>query len=221
MDRDEQRRHYDALREGYDRAGFDVADLDADPIRQMQRWLDDWTEVAPNEPTAVVLATAALGGGASARTVLLRGLDERGLTFFTNYRSRKGRELAADPRATILFTWVPLLRQVHVAGEVERVSRAENEAYFAGRPRGSQLAAWASEQSMTVPDRAALEARFAQAEERFAGVEVPCPPFWGGYRLVPTAVELWQGRPNRMHDRLRYCREPTASSGWRVERLSP
>ena len=208
----------DALRREYETAALDAADLDPDPIAQVERWLAEWTAVAPNEPAAVILATVALDGGTSARNVLLRAIDERGLTFFTSYESRKGQELARTPTATLLFSWVPLLRQVHVAGVVDRITAAESEAYFATRPRGSQLAAWASEQSSVLPDRATLEARFRDAEARFDGVEVPCPPGWGGYRLVPSAIELWQGRPNRLHDRLRYVR---AGDGWRIERLSP
>ncbi|HEY9557175.1 MAG TPA: pyridoxamine 5'-phosphate oxidase [Acidimicrobiales bacterium] len=221
MDPVEQRRHFEALRREYEAMALDVDDLDPEPMRQLRTWLDEWADVAPNEPGAVILATAAEGGGASARNVLLRGIDDRGLTFFTSYESRKGRELAADPHATLLFSWVPLLRQVHVAGEVHQVDRAESEAYFATRPRGSQLAAWASAQSSVLSDRATLEERFAAVEQRYAGADVPCPPHWGGYRLVPAAMELWQGRPNRMHDRLRYVRRDDASGGWRVERLSP
>ena len=221
MDREALRQYLDALRLEYDASPIDVGDLDPDPIAQLRSWLDEWTEVAPNEPRAVLLATAAEDGGASARNVLLRGLDERGLTFFTSYQSRKGEELAARPRATLLFSWVPVLRQVHVTGDVGKVSRDESEDYFAGRPRGSQVAAWASAQSSVVADRRTLEAQYEAAEARFAGGEVPCPPHWGGYRLVPDAVELWQGRLNRMHDRLCYRRDGTAPTGWRVERLSP
>lgn len=221
MDRDVLRQQLDALRLEYDASPIDAADLDADPIAQLRIWLDEWTEVAPNEPGAVVLATAAEDGGASARNVLLRGLDERGLTFFTSYESRKGRELAARSRAALLFSWVPVLRQVHVGGEVSKVSRAESEAYFATRPRGSQLAAWASAQSSVLPDRRTLEDQFGAAEVRFGGQAVPCPPYWGGYRLEPDSIELWQGRLNRLHDRLRYRRDPGGEAGWCVERLSP
>lgn len=211
----------DALRQEYETSPLDVADLAADPITQIERWLARWLEAAPNEPTAVVLATADAAGRPSARNVLLRGVDERGLTFFTSYQSRKAADLAANPQATILFSWVPLLRQIHVEGRVEQVSGAESDEYWASRPRGSQLAAWASEQSAVLPDRAALEARFADADARFAGTDVPRPPHWGGYRLVPDRVELWQGRPNRMHDRLRYQRPAGDPAGWEVVRLSP
>lgn len=221
MDREALRQQLDALRREYDASPIDVGDLDPDPLAQLRSWLDDWTEVAPNEPDAVVLATAAADGGASARNVLLRGLDERGLTFFTSYQSRKGEELAASSRATLLFSWVPVLRQVHVTGDVAKVGRDESEAYFASRPRGSQVAAWASAQSSVVADRRTLEHQYEEAEARFAGADVPCPPHWGGYRLAPDAIELWQGRLNRMHDRLRYRRDGATPTGWRVERLGP
>jgi pyridoxamine 5'-phosphate oxidase len=210
----------EARRVEYQAAGLDVGDVDPDPIVQVARWMEAWAAVAPNEPSAVVLATADAAGRSSARTVLMRGFDARGCTVFTSYDSRKGADLAANPYGTILCSWVPVLRQVHLRGPVAPVSRAESEAYFATRPRGSQLAAWASHQSSVLADRAELEARFADAEQRFADAEVPCPPYWGGYRLVPEEIELWQGRANRMHDRLRY--ERTAhGSGWRIVRLSP
>lgn len=210
----------DASRVEYETAGFDVADVDPDPFVQVRRWWDEWVAVAPNEPNAVVLATADAAGNASARTVLLRGLDASGFTFFTSYDSRKGRDLEAHPYGTILASWVPLLRQVNVRGGIGKVDRAESEAYFAGRPRGSQLAAWASHQSSELADRAELESRFAVADQRFAQQDVPCPPYWGGYRLVPASIELWQGRPSRMHDRLRYERDDPAAP-WRIVRLSP
>jgi pyridoxamine 5'-phosphate oxidase len=211
----------DAKRVEYELAGFDVGDVDPDPIVQVERWLAEWMAVAPNEPTAVVLATAGADGFPTARTVLLRGLDQRGFTVFTSYDSRKGLDLAANPHASLLFAWVPVLRQVNVRGSMAPIDRAESEAYFATRPRGSQLAAWASQQSSVLPDRTALEARFAEAEARFDGGDVPCPPYWGGYRLLPTSIELWQGRPSRMHDRLRYERTDPTTSDWQIVRLSP
>ncbi len=211
----------EAKRVEYETSGFDVADVDPDPIVQVDRWLTEWIAVAPNEPTAVVLATADADGRPSARTVLMRGFDDRGCTFFTSYQSRKGQDLGANAHGAILCSWVPLLRQVSLRGPVALVPRAESEAYFATRPRGSQLAAWASRQSSVLADRSELEDRFADAEERFGGGDVPCPPHWGGYRLVPDEIELWQGRPSRMHDRLRYERDPGAPSGWRIVRLSP
>jgi pyridoxamine 5'-phosphate oxidase len=211
----------DARRQEYEARGFDLADVDPDPVVQVRRWFAEWTAVAPNEPDAVVLATADGAGRPSVRTVLLRGFDERGCTFFTGYESRKGQDLEANPHGALVASWVPLLRQVNCRGPVARVPRAESEAYFAGRPRGSQLAAWASQQSSVLADRATLEARFAEAEARFGDGEVPCPPDWGGFRLVPLEIELWQGRPNRMHDRLRYERDAVDAPSWRIVRLSP
>jgi pyridoxamine 5'-phosphate oxidase len=211
----------DALRQEYESTGFDVGDVDPDPVVQVQRWMQEWTAVAPNEPAAVILATAGADGRPSARTVLLRGFDRRGCTIYTSYESRKGEDLAANPYGEILCSWVPLLRQVHLRGPMGAVPREESEAYFATRPRGSQLAAWASHQSSVLEDRGELEARFAQAERRFADRDVPCPPYWGGYRLVPEEIELWQGRANRMHDRLRYEPDEADPSGWRIVRLSP
>ncbi len=210
-----------ARRVEYETSGLDVDDLDPDPITQVERWMAEWIEVAPNEPAAVVLATAGADGAPTARTVLLRGLDHRGFTVFSSYDSRKGLDLAANAQATLLFAWVPLLRQVNVRGAMGPIDRSESEAYFAGRPRGSQLAAWASHQSSVIADRAELEERMNAAEERFAGDDVPCPPYWGGYRLVPSSIELWQGRPSRMHDRLRYERDDPTRSDWRIVRLSP
>ena len=211
----------EARRAEYQQAGLDLGDVDPDPVVQVGRWMQAWAEVAPNEPSAVVLATADGDGRPSARTVLLRGFDARGCTVFTSYESRKGHDLALNPYGTVLCSWVPVLRQVHLRGPVAEVPRAESEAYFATRPRGSQLAAWASRQSSVIADRTELEARFADADARFAGREVPCPPYWGGYRLVPEEIELWQGRVNRMHDRLRYERDVTTATGWRIVRRSP
>lgn len=209
------------IRARYQSEGLDLGDVDPDPVVQVKRWIADWTAVAPNEPSSVVLASADADGRPSARTLLLRGFDERGCTVFTSYDSRKGQDLAANPRGALLFSWVPILRQVHMRGPVAEVPREESEAYFATRQRGSQLAAWASHQSSVLADRAELEARFAEADQRFADGEVPCPPYWGGYRLVPEEYELWQGRPDRMHDRLRYERDSATGAGWRIVRLSP
>jgi pyridoxamine 5'-phosphate oxidase len=208
-----------AERRDYQRMGLTEAELDPDPIAQLHRWLADAQSAGVEEPSAMTLATADARGRPSARIVLLRGLDAGGLTWFTNYGSPKGRDLDANPRAALVFHWQPLERQVRVEGPVARLSPAASDAYFAGRPRGSQVAAWASGvQSSVVADRAALEAAFAAEEARFEGDDVPRPPEWGGYRLTPEMFEFWQGRRNRQHDRLQVRRDGGA---WRVVRLSP
>ena len=206
-----------ALRRAYAARGLEIADLAGDPFTQFGRWLDDVVRHELDEPNAVVVATADADGRPSCRTVLLKAFDPSGFVFFTNYRSRKGRELAANPTASLLFPWHPLMRQVEVVGDVEQVPEAEAEAYFATRPRGSQLGAWASEQSAVIPDRAVLERRYAELDETH-GETVPRPEHWGGYRVRPATVEFWQGRPDRLHDRLRYRR---AGERWVIERLSP
>jgi len=188
-----------------------------DPIVLVQAWLEEARAVA-GEPHAMTLATATPDGRPSARVVLLRGLDERGLAFFTNRTSRKGHELGENPRAAIAIHWWELGRQVRAEGAVEEVSAEESSAYWATRPRGSRIAAWASPQSQALGDRDELERRVAEVAERFGDEDVPLPTFWGGYRLVPDAVELWTHRDDRLHDRLRYVRE---GDGWRVERLAP
>jgi pyridoxamine 5'-phosphate oxidase len=197
---------------------LDEAGVDADPIVQFGRWFTDAQAADLIEPTAMTLATADSGGRPSARMVLLKGFDEGGFVFYTNYGSRKAGELADNPAAALVFWWPPLQRQVRVEGAVERVSRDESGAYFATRPLGSRLGAWASAQSQVIEGRAELEARLAELTERYLGGDVPLPPFWGGFRLRPEVIEFWQNRPNRLHDRLRYRREP---DGWRIERLSP
>ncbi len=205
-----------ALRRDYTRAGLSEADLAPTWHEQFDRWLADAAGLV--EPNAVVLATATAQGVPSARTVLLKDVDARGFVVFTNLTSRKGRELVANPAASLVFPWVELERQVVVTGRAEQVSRAQTEAYFHSRPRGSQVGAWVSHQSTVIAGREELGARQAALEARFAGGEVPVPPFWGGVRVVPDAVEFWQGRPSRLHDRLRYRADGDA---WRVERLSP
>lgn len=186
-------------------------DVDPDPIRQFLRWHGD-----AGEPAEVALATASSEGVPSARMVLLKGVDERGFSFFTNYESAKARDLAANPRAALLFHWQPA-RQVRARGGVARVSAEESDAYWATRPRGSQLGAWASRQSEVIESRAALERRLVAVAEKYPG-DVPRPPFWGGFRLIPQEVEFWHHRDDRLHDRLRYRRTDT---GWVIERLSP
>ncbi len=205
-----------ALRAEYELGGLDDSDLTAEPMALFARWFDDVCAAGLGEPNAMVLATVG-GGAPSSRTVLLKGVDE-GFVFFTNYNSRKGLELAANPTCSLLFGWYPLQRQVRVEGVAEQVLRAETEEYFASRPRPSQIGAWASEQSRPVGSRSDLDAAVAAVEERFAGGEVPTPPHWGGYRVLPSTVEFWQGRRGRMHDRFRYRR---TSEGWEVGRLAP
>ena len=194
-------------------------DLAAGWPEQFARWFSEALESALPEPNAMIVATAGATGRPSARTVLLKGYDERGFVFFTNYTSRKGAEIAENPYASLVFPWFPMQRQVIVCGAVEKVDRAETEAYFASRPRGSQLGAWASPQSHVVPDRETLDAGLAAAVERFGtDGDVPAPAHWGGLRVVPETVEFWQGRSNRLHDRLLYR---WADGGWVVERLAP
>lgn len=208
-----------AIRTEYARAGLHEQDLDPSPLAHLDRWLKEAVAVQHPEPTAMTLATASPDGEPSARVVLLKALDERGLVFFTGYESDKGRQLMANPRACACFFWVLLERQARITGAVSRVAREESEAYFRSRPRETQLGAWASRQSTVLTGRDELEARLAEARARFGEGEVPCPPHWGGYRLAPDRVELWQGRPSRLHDRMRYVR--AAEGGWRIERLSP
>ena len=206
------------MRASYDRDQLIEADALRDPMAQFQRWIDEAIAAALPEPNAMTLASVDAQGSPSARIVLLRGLDARGFAFYTNYESRKGRELDANPRAALVFYWAQLHRQVRVEGSVVRMSAAESDAYFASRPRGHRLSAWASRQSATIAGREVLEAYLRAFEERFAEREVERPPYWGGYRLVPAAIEFWQGRLNRTHDRLRYTRDATE---WTIERLAP
>lgn len=191
----------------------------ADPFAQFKGWLDEALATEGLiEPYAVTIASVATDGQPSARVVLLRGYDERGFVFFTNYESRKGHELDGAGKAGMLFYWGALERQIRIDGTVARISFEESDAYFAKRPRGHRLSAWASKQSTVVPDRAFLEAQMAEEDARFEGVEVPRPDYWGGYRVTPEAFEFWQGRRNRVHDRIAYVR---AGDAWRIERLSP
>ena len=192
--------------------------MSRDPIAEFARWFAEAQAAEVEEPNAMVLATATPGGAPSARVVLLKGFDERGFVFFTDYRSRKGAELEANPRAALVLHWSELERQVRISGEVTRTSMEESETYYRSRPLGSRLGAWVSHQSLAIPSREVLEDGLREVERRFAGGEVPLPPYWGGYRVKPEAIEFWQGRENRLHDRIRYQREgPT----WRIERLGP
>ena len=230
------------LRRDYRASDLKRDDLGEDPLAQFQQWFNHaaaaqsgsrWRKIgialyklwqavlghAPADVNAMTLATADQDGHPSARTVLLKGVDSRGFIFFTNYDSRKGRELTANPNAALTFYWPELERQVCVAGTVSKIPTAESEAYFKSRPKGSRLAAWASNQSQVVADRAALETLWQTMSARFPGNDVPLPPNWGGYVLAPTRVEFWQGRPSRLHDRLSYTRK--ADGTWQCDRLAP
>ncbi|MEU7698959.1 pyridoxamine 5'-phosphate oxidase [Streptomyces sp. NPDC039028] len=222
------------MREQYRTDELSTADLAPEPIAQFTRWFKETAaNPAIHEPNAMVVSTAAADGRPSSRTVLLKHYDRAGFVFFTNYESRKGRELAANPYAALLFPWHPLARQVVVTGRAERIGRDETVAYFRTRPHGSQLGAWASPQSSVIASREELLARYGELAARYPGdTQVPVPPEWGGIRIVPDAVEFWQGHENRLHDRLRYVREGDHGGGpgaegapdggtWRVERLAP
>ena len=209
------------LRQEYSFAGLSAADLAADPVEQFRAWFKTWHEVGVGDPNAMVVATVGTDGRPSVRTVLLRALDEGGFTFFTNLNSRKGRELAGNPRVSLLFPWHPLGRQVIVEGAAAAVGAAASDAYWATRPRGSQIAAVASPQSELVADRADLERRWSEVEVAHAGGDVPRPEHWGGVRVAHERVEFWQGRERRLHDRLVYERDPSLETGWRISRLAP
>jgi pyridoxamine 5'-phosphate oxidase len=193
-------------------------ELDPDPLRQFARWFDEAEAAGVRFPETMTLATASMDGSPSARVVLLKGADERGFAFYTNYDSRKGRELAANPRAALVLYWQSLGRQVRVEGTVERVGFDESAAYWATRPRASRVSAWASPQSEPVPGRDELEQAAAEIDRDFAGEDVPLPPHWGGYRVIPETIEFWEHRDDRLHDRVLYTR---AGDGWRMERLAP
>ena len=207
------------IRREYARARLDETHVSPDPVVEFDRWFTQAREAKVSEPNAMTLATATREGAPSARIVLLKGYDERGFVFFTDYRSRKGTELEQNPQASLVFFWPELERQVRITGTVERTSAQESEAYFRTRPRGSRLGAWVSHQSRVIPSRAQLESGLRQVKERFPTDDVPLPPYWGGYRLRPQEVEFWQGREDRLHDRIRYLQKK--GGGWQLERLSP
>lgn len=210
------------LRESYERAGLRRADLAADPVAQFEAWWDDWLATDPYDPAACVLATADADGRPSARVLLCRGFDHDGFVVYTNQQSRKGRELAANPWASLVFAWLELSRQVRIEGPVTPLDDATVDAYWTSRPRGSRIGAWASNQSEEVADRAELDRRRLEAEARFGvtddGQPVERPPYWGGYRIGIDRIEFWQGQPNRLHDRFEYRR---GGDGWAIRRLSP
>ena len=230
------------IRREYNLGGLRRADLDADPLVQFRKWFDQAigaragggvrrffirlykgllliTGTSATDLNAATLATADPTGRPSARVVLLKGVDQRGFIFFTNYESRKGKELTENPHASLVFYWPDLERQVCIAGTVTRIPTEESEAYFKTRPKGSRLAAWASHQSDVVSDRAMLEKRWKELQAKYPGEEVPLPPYWGGYVLSPTRIEFWQGRPSRLHDRFRYLRR--LDNTWQIDRLWP
>jgi pyridoxamine 5'-phosphate oxidase len=203
----------------YKLSGLVENDLDPNPFVQFGKWYQQAAAANLAEPNAMTLATATKDGLPSARMILLKGFDENGFVFYTNYESQKGRELAENPNAALVFYWAELERQIRIAGAVSKVSRAESESYFNSRPAGSRLGAWASRQSRVIPSRETLEEQLKELEAEYQDREAPTPPFWGGYRLSPQAFEFWQGRPDRLHDRLRYTRQ--ADGRWVIERLSP
>lgn len=206
------------LREEYRLATLDIGDVDADPLAQFRRWFHEAQEARVHEPNAMALATADADGTPNVRMVLLKEADARGFVFFTDYRSQKGKELAANARAALCFWWGPLERQVRIRGPIAKVSAEESAAYFVQRPRGSQLGAWASAQSSVIATREELERRHEALDAQHPGEDVPLPAHWGGYRVTPESYEFWQGRQSRLHDRLRYAPKGGA---WTIERLSP
>jgi pyridoxamine 5'-phosphate oxidase len=207
------------LRKNYSLGSLDVADVDRNPFRQFDAWFAQAVDAKLPEPNTMTLATVDSRGRPSARIVLIKGVDERGFMFFTNYESRKGRELADNPHASLLFYWIELERQVRIEGTVVKASAAESDQYYESRPLGSRIGAWASEQSQVIESRAVLEAREREISAKY-GEHPPRPPHWGGYRLIPDAIEFWQGRPSRLHDRLLYTRA-VEGGDWQLARLSP
>jgi pyridoxamine 5'-phosphate oxidase len=210
----------EALRRELMEHGLARAELDPDPLRQFQQWFETAIGADLPEPNAMTLSTVGADGQPSVRTVLLKLYDARGFIFFTNYESRKAREIDQNPRVALLFPWVALARQVRISGRAERIATAESLKYFVSRPRGSQIGAWSSPQSQVITSRSLLEAKVAEIARKFGKGEVPLPDFWGGYRVVPEMIEFWQGRESRLHDRFCYQRERTTDV-WRIDRLAP
>ena len=207
------------LRRNYTLAGFSEADAAISPIDQFKIWFQQAVDANLTEPNAMTLATISSEGKPSARIVLLKDVDDRGFVFFTNYESVKGQHLLENPQAALVFFWIELERQVRVEGKAEKVSSAESDAYFSTRPRGSQLGAWVSKQTEVIASREVLQSKLEELEPKYADKEIPRPPHWGGFRLIPSEFEFWQGRPNRLHDRLRY--RLAENGNWIRERLSP
>lgn len=211
--------NFNTVRKEYATHGLTESDLDPNPFTQFQRWYEEAVAANVIEPNAMTLATATRDGIPSARTILLKGFDERGFTFYTNYESQKGKELAENPNAALVFYWATFERQIRITGVINKISPEESEAYFKTRPMGARLGAWVSLQSQVIPNREILEERLTELMNELADTEtIPMPPYWGGYCLVPSAIEFWQGRVNRLHDRFRYTRQ---ENEWLIERLSP
>jgi pyridoxamine 5'-phosphate oxidase len=208
-----------ALRQEYTQGGFSEDEADSNPIRQFENWFQQALKVGLREPNAMVLATVGPNGQPSTRVVLLKDVSEKGFSFFTNYESRKGQELAQNPKASATFPWLDLERQVCIQGHVTRLSREESEAYWKVRPRASRLGAWVSKQSTVISGRPFLEARMQELQNQYPGEDIPLPPYWGGYLLAPEEIEFWQGRRSRLHDRIHYRKQP--DNTWKIERLSP
>ncbi|HTL89100.1 MAG TPA: pyridoxamine 5'-phosphate oxidase [Leptolyngbya sp.] len=206
------------LRQDYTQQTLDETDIDPNPFQQFQRWFDQAVKAELPEPNAMTVATASKDGIPAARIVLLKAVDDRGFTFFTNYNSSKGKELEANPQAALVFLWTELERQVRIVGTVEKISAEESDSYFYSRPQGSRFGAWASEQSEVIPNRDILEQKLAALKVEYVDRDVPRPPHWGGFRVIPREIEFWQGRSSRLHDRLRYQHR---DQGWLIDRLSP